>query len=137
SEILFVEDQPGYWPIVTYDAKWRPDSRDYRATPPTYPAKLSPRLAKRVGELAKQAFKLTGCRDYARGDFRLRSPARPFILEVNPNSDFNPEAGLSSALQAAGSSYAQFAVQLVNNALSRAARSGELGLRIPALQAAP
>ena len=39
SEILFVEDEPGYWPIVTYDAKWRPDSRDYRATPADYPAK--------------------------------------------------------------------------------------------------
>src|SRR5262249_8089317 len=34
SEILFVENKPGYWPIVTYDAKWRPESEDYIATPP-------------------------------------------------------------------------------------------------------
>ncbi len=34
SEILFVEKDPDYWPIVTYDAKWKPGTRDYEATPP-------------------------------------------------------------------------------------------------------
>src|SRR5436190_2082779 len=45
AEILFTDKEPGYWPIVTYDAKWRPGSRDYEATPPRYPADVSPRLA--------------------------------------------------------------------------------------------
>ena len=66
SEILFIENKPGFWPIVTYDAKWRPESEDYVATPPLYPAKVSPRLGKRLGEIATAAFRLTGCRDYAR-----------------------------------------------------------------------
>ena len=34
SEIEFVSDDPGYWPIVTYDAKWKPGTPDYEATPP-------------------------------------------------------------------------------------------------------
>jgi D-alanine-D-alanine ligase len=33
SEIEFVDHEPGYWPLVTYDAKWKPGSRDYEATP--------------------------------------------------------------------------------------------------------
>ncbi len=44
SEILFTDAEPSYWPIVTYDAKWKPGSRDYEATPPLYPADVTPRL---------------------------------------------------------------------------------------------
>jgi D-alanine-D-alanine ligase len=128
SEILFVEDEPGYWPIVTYDAKWRPDSRDYRATPADYPAKVSQRLARRLADIARQAFLLTGCRDYARVDFRVRLPGRPFILEINPNPDFSPDAGLTGGLMASGMTHDQFTVQLVKNALARAARAGGIGL---------
>jgi D-alanine-D-alanine ligase len=119
SEILFTDQAPDYWPIVTYDAKWKPGTRDYEATPPLYPATVTPRLAERVNTLAKQAFRLLGCRDYARVDFRVRSPARPYILEVNPNPDFSPLAGLSGGLTSAGLTHAQFAVELVHAALNR------------------
>src|SRR5262249_29428470 len=51
SEILFTENDPAYWPIVTYDAKWKPDSRDYKATPPRCPAEVTPDLATRLAEL--------------------------------------------------------------------------------------
>jgi len=128
SEIRFIENKPGCWPIVTYDAKWRPESDDYLATPPSYPAKVSLRLAKRLGDIAKEAFRLTGCRDYARIDFRVRMPARPYILEVNPNPDFSPDAGLAGALKGAGISHSQFAIQLVHNALTRVSRSAEFDL---------
>jgi D-alanine-D-alanine ligase len=125
SEILFVENKPGYWPIVTYDAKWRPDSEDYLATPPSYPAKVSPRLTQRLSTLASEAFRLTGCRDYARVDFRVRPSGKPYILEVNPNPDFSPEAGLSGGLKSAGISHAQFSVQLVWNAVARSPRASD------------
>ena len=137
SEILFVEDAPGYWPIVTYDAKWRPESGEYRATPASCPAKVSSRLARRLMDIAREAFLLTGCRDYARVDFRVRLPGRPFILEINPNTDFAPDAGLSGGLQTAGMTHDQFTVQLVHNALARAAQAGQLGLgQTPLLQPA-
>jgi D-alanine-D-alanine ligase len=119
SEILFVDKDPDYWPIVTYDAKWKPGSRDYEATPPRYPADVSPKLAERLEVAARQAFKLLGCRDYARVDFRVRSSGRPYILEVNPNPDFSPTAGLTGALIAAGLTHAQFTVDLVRAALAR------------------
>jgi D-alanine-D-alanine ligase len=124
SEILFTEKDPSFWPIVTYDAKWNPGSRDYEATPPRYPADVSARLAKRLGTLAQQAFRLLGCRDYARVDFRVRPTGKPYILEVNPNPDFSPIAGFAAGLKAAGLTHAQYTVELVRNALARAAKPG-------------
>jgi D-alanine-D-alanine ligase len=122
SEILFVEKDPDYWPIVTYNAKWKPGTRDYEATPPAYPARVSPRLRNRLQSLGKQAFRLLGCRDYARVDFRVRG-SKPFILEVNPNPDFSPSAGLSGGLQSAGISHEQFTTELVQRALSRGGKA--------------
>jgi D-alanine-D-alanine ligase len=126
SEILFTDACPDYWPIVTYDAKWKPGSRDYEATPPRYPAKVAARLAERLHRLGEQAFRLLGCRDYARVDFRVRAGAKPYILEVNPNPDFSPSAGLSGGLQSAGLTHAQFTAELVQNALARG-RDGRIG----------
>jgi D-alanine-D-alanine ligase len=73
--------------------------------------------------LAKRAFRLLGCRDYARVDFRIRPAGKPYILEVNPNPDISLEAGFSRCLTAAGISRSEFAVQMVQNALLRGANS--------------
>ncbi len=118
SEILFTSKDPERWPIVTYDAKWKPGSEDYEDTPPRYPAEVTPRLNARLAELAARAFRLLGCRDYARVDFRVRA-GRPFILEVNPNPDFSPTAGLSGGLGSAGLTHAAFTRELIRRALTR------------------
>jgi D-alanine-D-alanine ligase len=119
SEVLFVDEDPAFWPIVTYDAKWKPGSRDYESTPPRYPAEVSPRLTERLTALTRQAFRLLGCRDYVRCDFRVRPSGKPYFLEVNPNPDFSPTAGLAGGLESAGVTHAQFTVDLVWNALAR------------------
>jgi D-alanine-D-alanine ligase len=118
SEVLFTSKDPSRWPIVTYDAKWKPGSVDYEETPPRYPAEVTPRLRARLSELAARAFRLLGCRDYARVDFRVRA-GRPFILEVNPNPDFSPTAGLSGGLESAGLTHAAFTRELIRRALLR------------------
>jgi len=118
SEVLFVDKDPSYWPIVTYDAKWKPGSRDYEATPARYPADVSPKLAERLGELAQRAFHLLGCRHYARVDFRVPPSGKPYLLEVNPNPDFNPTAGFAGGLRSAGLTHEQFTVDLVRAALA-------------------
>ncbi len=119
SEILFTSKDPDIWPIVTFDAKWKPGTPDYEVTPPKYPAELTPKLKDKLESLAKQAFRLLGCRDYARVDFRVRPPGKPYILEVNPNPDFSPMAGLAGGLESAGLTHAGFAVELVHLALAR------------------
>ncbi len=122
SEIVFLNREPGYWPIVTYAAKWDAGSREDRETVPQCPADLPADLAARLADLACRAFRLVGCRDYARVDFRVDPAGRPFILEVNPNPDFNPEAGFTRALKAAGLTHAQFTVALVEAARRRDTR---------------
>ena len=131
SEVLFVSDGPGYWPIVTYDAKWRPGSRDYEATPPQYPANVEPNLAKVLGKIARKAFRLLGCRDYARCDFRVRPSGEPYLLEVNPNPDFNDLAGLAGSLKSAGLTHAEFTNNLVKMALLRGGAANGMLLNQP------
>jgi D-alanine-D-alanine ligase len=122
SEILFIDKDPDFWPIVTYDAKWKPGSRDYESTPAKYPATVAPKLKEKLQALAKDAFRLLGCRDYARVDFRVKPTGKPYILEVNPNPDFSPLAGLSGGLISAGMTHAQFTIDLVKRTLARGQR---------------
>jgi D-alanine-D-alanine ligase-like ATP-grasp enzyme len=51
------------------------------------PARLPKRLERRVKDFALRAYRLTGCRDYARIDMRLTKDGQPHVLEVNPNPD--------------------------------------------------
>jgi D-alanine-D-alanine ligase len=124
SEILFNEPGPGYWPIVTYDAKWKPGTVDYEATPPVAVAKVSRKLDERLQSLARQAFRLLGCRDYGRIDFRVTARGKAYILEVNPNPDFNPNAGFTGSLTAGGASHSEFTLEMVANALERKKNEG-------------
>jgi D-alanine-D-alanine ligase len=119
AEIVFTSTDPDVWPILTYDGKWKPGCEEYETTMPKYPATVAPKLKAKLEELAKKAFRLLGCRDYARVDFRVKSTGRPYILEVNPNPDFSPTAGLTGGLISAGLTHAQFTVELVKRALAR------------------
>lgn len=119
SEVMFRSEDPASWRILTYDAKWKPETREYQETMPSYATRIAPRLAERIRQLATRAFHLLGCRDYARVDFRVGPGGKPFVLEVNPNPDLGPSAGLATGLAAAGLVYSQFVVDLVRKALAR------------------
>ena len=49
--------------------------------------------------------------------------SKPYILEVNPNPDFSPTAGLSGGLESAGIPHAQFTIELVQRAVSRGGKT--------------
>jgi D-alanine-D-alanine ligase len=108
------------WPLVTYDAKWRPESREYLATPARHAASITVSLERKLADLACRAFRTLGCRDYARVDFRVDNQGQPWILEVNSNPDLSPAACLAGALAAAGYDYEEFIVSLAQRALRRA-----------------
>lgn len=119
AEIQYLNKQPGYWPILTYEAKWHSGSPADEMTPPVCPADIDADLADQLRDLALRAYRLTGCRDYARVDFRVDPAGQPYILEINANPDFSRGAGLSRMLHAAGIPHAQFTADLVRNALAR------------------
>jgi D-alanine-D-alanine ligase len=118
-EIVFSAQGSAHRPIVSYDAKWRPDSSDFKATPPHFPKEMDPRLAKELADLARRAFRLVGCRDYARFDFRVSPKGKPYVIEVNPNPCISPDSGLTRAVEASGQTYAGFLVDVTRAALAR------------------
>lgn len=117
AQVVF-EPIEGHWPILTYEAKWNPDSIDDRTSPVVCPAPIHPELSQRLQSLAAAAFRSTGCRDYARVDFRLDANGRPMILEVNPNPDISPGAGLARAIGASGRSYSEVIAALAERAIA-------------------
>jgi D-alanine-D-alanine ligase len=119
SEVLFIDPDPGYWPIITYDAKWRLGTRDFDATPVRSTAELPPGQAACLEALGREAFELLGCRDYGRVDFRMTATGEAVILEVNPNPDFSQSGGMARSLETSGVGHAAYAVKMVEAALAR------------------
>jgi len=118
----FPEDKPR---ILDYAAKWLSGTFQYRNTDSKSPADLQQATADEIRRLAVVAWKATGCKDYARIDFRIDHKGNPFVLEVNPNPDIGPGAGYATALEAAHISYAQFVDHLLAAAYKRTCGEGE------------
>lgn len=107
------------WHVVTYDAKWTPEADDYRSTPARCPAVVEDDLGDDIRRVSLAAFRLLGCRDYARVDLRVDQAGRPYILEINANPDISPSAGLARAIRASGMDYDDFIVRLIETAAGR------------------
>ncbi len=119
SEIDFTELPRGTPRICSYEAKWFEDHILFQKTPPVCPAEIDEDLQRKLQELAADAFRVMGCRDYARVDFRMSRDGKIYILEVNPNPDISLNAGYVRALKAAGLRYEKFWRSMIENALKR------------------
>jgi D-alanine-D-alanine ligase len=83
--------------------------------PPQMPA----RILRRVEEASLQVYRVLGCRDVARIDFRVRDGI-PYFLEVNPLPGLNPESSdLVILAKLAGWTYRQLIERIVAAALKR------------------
>jgi D-alanine-D-alanine ligase len=119
SEIDFGGLPGGQPRIISYAAKWFEDHLLYQKTPPVCPAAIGDELRDRLQTIAVDAFRVMGCRDYARVDLRMDAAGRVFVLEVNPNPDISLKAGYARALSAAGMEYAGFWRTMIENTLKR------------------
>ena len=120
SEIMFSDLPEGQYPIVGYEAKWSTGSIEDRGTRPVCPAPLPPLLAEQIKDMARRAWRAVGGEGYGRVDFRLTEPDTLHILEVNPNPDLAPSAGLARMATARGWSYSDLLDHIVSEALSPA-----------------
>lgn len=111
--------------IVSYRAKWDPESLFYGATEPIYPAKLDEEIKTKIEKAALKAYVEIGCRDYGRIDMRLREDGKFYILEVNTNPDISPTSGLDRAANVAGMNYTQWICEIVSYALERTPRKAK------------
>jgi D-alanine-D-alanine ligase len=115
------EDEEELHPhIISYDAKWDPTSEDFYAMEGRCPARdIDASLQARIEELALAAYRLLGCRDYARVDMRIDEEGNPYILEVNPNPDLADDSAFVLCAKASGRSYSQLLCEVTAMALSR------------------
>ncbi len=117
SEILF-DLREGRHRIVDYGAKWLEASPEYQGTKGVCPADLDHKVEEKVRELALKTFKLLGCKDYARVDFRLGKDG-PVVLEVNPNPGINKDSGFARSAMALGLTYDGMIRRILENAVTR------------------
>jgi D-alanine-D-alanine ligase len=124
--------------IVTFRGKWVEDSDDYRLTQVTSPARVNETLREKISQVAVRAYQTVGLRDYGRVDIRVRNGV-PYVLEVNPNADLAPDAGIARAARVAGMTYADLADEIVRLAAHRYrlkfARPRIISLRVKARSA--
>jgi D-alanine-D-alanine ligase len=119
SEIDYTEFPEEVPKICGYEAKWITESPEYQKSKPVCPAPLEWVMKKKLEYIAVRVFKLFGCRDYARVDFRMDREGNIYVLEVNPNPDISPQSGMTRALTVQGTTYAEFVGNLLERALKR------------------
>lgn len=86
------------------------------------PADLEPAMVQQLNALTAAVFRVTGCYDVARVDFRLdvENDNQPYILEINPLPGLNPEySDLCIEAKAAGWTYEQLINHIVDLAVAR------------------
>ena len=106
-EIDFAKMPEGRPRIVSYAAKWDEEHVDYEGTKPVPMADLSPALEKRITDTAKGSFRALGLRDFGRIDLRIDKDGIPWVIDVNPNCDLSPDAGVARAAEHGGMAYPQ------------------------------
>lgn len=119
SEIDMSTLPKSYRRIITYNAKWVKGSEEYECTNGVCPAKIPQEIETLIKEYALKAYRLIGCRDYARIDFRLNEKNEVFILEVNPNPDISDEAGFARSAGAYGFQFDELIGKIVEYAMER------------------
>jgi D-alanine-D-alanine ligase len=119
AEIDFGRMPRGLWRIVSYRSKWEVGSDEDLGGVPRCPADLAPDVATEVRRVALGAWRIVGGHGYGRVDMRIDAAGRPWILEVNANPDFAPDAGLARMARAAGIEYPALVRAISELALAR------------------
>jgi D-alanine-D-alanine ligase len=113
SEIVFSlpPDMPA---ILTYEAKWIPDSVYFHGTKVICPAPIDQSLKDYINETAIKTYIALHCSGYIRLDLRMGSDQIMRVIEVNPNPDISPGTGAARQAKAAGMTYSQFIDKIVS-----------------------
>jgi len=104
AELDYCDWSDPYQRFLHFDAKWNPEAIEFQTMYVRCPADIDEALAEKMRKVARQAYRVMGCRDYARVDIRLRD-GKPLVLEVNPNPCLAPDAGFTNAARVAGYDY--------------------------------
>lgn len=103
--------------VCTYETKFETTRR--RKLRPVAPESLSPELLQELNRVALECYRLVGCRDYARVDFRLSGEGKLYVLDINPNPDITFNDSMAVATRQVGLNYGAMGSRLVNLAAQR------------------
>ena len=106
AEIDFSAMPEQFWRIVSYRSKWETGSDEDLGSVPRCPANLPRALTTELQRIALAAWRVVGGHGYGRIDMRIDESMQPWILEVNSNPDFAPDAGLARMARIGGLDYA-------------------------------
>lgn len=104
--------------LCSYEAKFTPGSKHYEDIKTLLPAPLTDDEKRAMEKVCSDAYRVMGCRDYARMDIRLRDNIF-YVLDVNPNADISSDASMACAAEADGMSYAEMGSRIVQMAARR------------------
>ncbi len=107
--------------IITFTAKWDPASVEYKGSMPGPLRDLAPELEALVRTRARAAYDAVGLEGYGRIDLRVHPTRGPLVIDVNPNPDISPDAGLAKAAARGGIAYEQLIARIVRSATERGA----------------
>lgn len=123
--------------ILTFTAKWEPDSLYFHGTRVVCPAEISADEQESINQIALTAFRLLDCHGYARVDMRMDKEGQVNVIEVNPNPDISPETGAARQAAAAGMSYTEFIDKIVRLAQEMKYRDNQDTPHVKKRQASP
>jgi D-alanine-D-alanine ligase len=113
----------GALPIYSFDAKFVWDRPENPLDIFECPARITRKLQASIERVTLDAFRVLGCRDWARIDVRLDSSGAPNIIEVNPLPGILPDPAdnscLPKAARAAGIGYEELIQSCLRYAAAR------------------
>jgi len=112
--------QAKYKPILTYAAKWVPQTDEYH-TSSMIPAKLNEKTLDQIKHIAGICYRYFEAWDYARLDMRIDEKGRIWVLELNnnPGIDYDILSGIGISARLANMTYPQLVDRIVENASLR------------------
>jgi D-alanine-D-alanine ligase len=110
------------WRICSFESKWDLNHPSYAEIAPECPARTGESLRRRLTSLTEECARVFGLCGYSRVDFRANKNGKLFVLEVNPNPDISPDAGLARAARVGGHSYEALLLEILRLGLSRGVR---------------
>lgn len=122
-EVRFDRLPPGGLPILSYEAKWLPDSPLYTGHTEVCPADLPEKTLAEMTAGAESLVETLNLTGYVRIDFRLDETRRPWFLELNGNPRLSEkDCYFVKAAKHTGMSYFDILETLVSSARRRKTR---------------
>lgn len=121
SELVFgkIYKEKKLWKIDDFEAKNSKNSLQYKNTFVSCPARIHPKIRKKIEDLSIYIYQKLNGRGYARLDLRLSNDNTPYFLEINFNPGIGREDAASTTAYKAGYNYSSFLKKIIKIGLLR------------------